>query len=247
MDYTVKNLLIHPAYLWIGPHTTLISKTVTFLQSVLCPSQSNDGCHLCQQIEQQKHHAVMWLSPEKTYTIEQLEPITNRIVFKLEHNQHCFFVIQQADLLSHACSNSLLKSVEEPPAGYHFIFLAQRAQSMLPTIQSRCIIQSFFSSQQSDHHPLFTFFTTLKLDPVAFEKEMGSGKITESESIELVNAILSYWMQQYKKEIAQQLTTIQTQKIISLLTAALKKSPMPGSSTLFWRNLFLLFSAAKKP
>ena len=48
-------------------------------------------------------------------------------------NQHYFFVIQKADLLTLACSNRLLKPIEEPPAGYHFIFLSESLDQIIPT------------------------------------------------------------------------------------------------------------------
>lgn len=241
------NHIIHPAYLWIGPHISLVEKTIIFLQQTLCPANGNDNCLTCQQIAQQQHYAVIWLAPEKNYTIEQLEPITNRIIFSLEENQHCFFVIQHADYLSHSCSNSLLKSVEEPPRGYHFIFLAERAQAIAPTIRSRCIVQSFFSEEKSEHHSLFPFFTTLAFDPLKFEKELSGSKINEQESIELLNGLLSHWIQKYKAQVAENSQSlIHTEKIIALLTTTLKKPPMPGSSTIFWRNIFLQFMETAK-
>lgn len=241
---------LHPAYLWIGPHTTLIEKTITFLQQMLCPARGNDNCLTCQQIAQQQHHATIWLAPEKNYTIEQLEPITKRIIFSLEEHEHCFFVIQHADYLSHTCSNSLLKSVEEPPRGYHFIFLAEQLQAITLTIRSRCIVQCFFSDEVGDQHPLFSFFTQPTFDPLKFEKALSSSKITEQESRELINTLLSYWMVKYKDHITNQRKLSDNishiEQKITILTTALKKLPMPGSSTIFWRNIFLQFMEAAK-
>lgn len=249
---------LSPAYLWIGPHLGLVEKTITFLQQILCPAHGNDHCFTCQQIAQQQHHATLWLTPTKNYTIEQLEPITKRIIFSLEANEHCFFVIQHADYLSHACSNSLLKSVEEPPRGYHFIFLAEKLDAITPTIRSRCIVQSFFSDEVRDQHPLFSFFTSSTFDPLKFERELSSSKITEQESATLVNALLSYWMGKYKAELVdlsdEASSHVRTSKDklakaeqkITILTDALKKLPMPGSSTIFWRNIFLKFMETAK-
>jgi DNA polymerase-3 subunit delta' len=273
-----------PAYLWIGPHAALVEKTISFLQQVLCPSQGNDHCFTCQQIVQQQHHATLWLTPEKNYTIEQLEPISKRIIFSLEEHEHYFFIIQHADYLSTTCSNSLLKSVEEPPRGYHFIFLAERLNAIVPTIRSRCIVQSFFSDDVDNQHPLFSFFTNAYSDPLKFEKELSGSKITEQESAELVNALLSYWMEKYK-EIIQANPVDKTSYIrsesakscgrsdsstasgrtdhitnhkklsdnishidqkITILINGLKKLPMPGSSTIFWRTIFLQFMEATK-
>src|SRR5205823_1504040 len=35
-------------------------------------------------------------------------------------------------------ANTLLKTLEEPPAGTHFVLVTSRAPSLLPTIRSRC-------------------------------------------------------------------------------------------------------------
>ena len=49
------------------------------------------------------------------------------------------FILDRADQMSPVVANSLLKTLEEPPAGTTFILLTQRRQELLPTIISRCI------------------------------------------------------------------------------------------------------------
>lgn len=204
---------ISPAYLWIGRHDVIIEKTVNFLQKALCPNSGGDHCVTCQQIIQQQHHAVVWLTPEKQYTLEQLETISKRISFALEPGNQCFFVLQHADFLTPACANSLLKSVEEPPNGYHFIFLAQRADRILPTIVSRCVVQSFASEKHTtSQHPLFPFLVQSNTDPLAFDKELLVSKINERESIELLDDLLTYWVKQYKKISVKKKITSPTSK-----------------------------------
>lgn len=48
------------------------------------------------------------------------------------------FIIREADLMSIAAQNALLKTLEEPPPGVTIILLCQRPEQMLPTTQSRC-------------------------------------------------------------------------------------------------------------
>jgi DNA polymerase-3 subunit delta' len=48
------------------------------------------------------------------------------------------FVVREADLMSDAAQNSLLKTLEEPPPGVVIILLAEQAQQMLATTVSRC-------------------------------------------------------------------------------------------------------------
>ena len=132
-----------PAQLWIGNHAHLVKQVQKTLQNTFCSNEGCQKCKTCALIKKQQHHSAIWLQPEKLYTRDEIQVIFDTISFKLEDHQKLFFIIQHADFLTPACSNSLLKSVEEPPQGYHFIFLAERQSQILPTIQSRCIIQSF--------------------------------------------------------------------------------------------------------
>jgi DNA polymerase-3 subunit delta' len=48
-------------------------------------------------------------------------------------------VINPAENLNQSASNALLKILEEPPEFLHFILVAKNAQSVIPTIRSRCL------------------------------------------------------------------------------------------------------------
>lgn len=47
-------------------------------------------------------------------------------------------LIYPADALNPAAANALLKTLEEPPPGVHFLLGAHRLDALLPTIRSRC-------------------------------------------------------------------------------------------------------------
>lgn len=235
---------IPPAQLWFGQHEQLTTRTQTFLQKKLCTASNACGnCLPCKQIIEKQHHAVMWLEPEKNnYTLEQLEPIFNTIAFALAQKEHYFFIIQHADSLTAACANSLLKSIEEPPAGYHFILLAERQDQILPTIRSRCVTQSFMEAHTVTRSPLFAHFAITDTSNVlTFMKDLDQSTIGERESVELMDALLKHWIEQYKNSVmnTNEKQSIFTQRIIATLQHALLMPPMPGSSKLFWKNLFL--------
>ena len=72
--------------------------------------------------------------------------------------------------------------MEEPPAGYHFILLAERAEQILPTIISRCIINTLETATATHNsHPLFECFTTKKIAIDQFAKIVDSAAINEHE------------------------------------------------------------------
>lgn len=234
---------IPPAQLWIGNHDELVSKTISWLQQILCPHQGCLSCTTCHNIRQQQHHAAIWLYPEKQYTLEQIQVIPQTIVFALEQHQKQFFIIQKADALTPTCSNSLLKSIEEPPHGYHFILLTDRPQELLTTIRSRCVEQSENALQPvAAHHALFSIFTaTHNTNPAAFLKELETAKINERESVELLDQLLRHWIASSKKALLnnKKIEYHRSQEIIEHIKSALRTPPMPGSSNILWKDLYL--------
>lgn len=53
------------------------------------------------------------------------------------------FVVRQAELMSIAAQNALLKTLEEPPPGVRIILTCRQSEQMLPTTRSRCSIVRF--------------------------------------------------------------------------------------------------------
>lgn len=247
-------LIDHPAYLYIGNEDVLLEQTIIQLQKFFCKtthpeelrmSRLEGGCaicYVCRKVREQQHESVLWLCPEKQYAIDDLKVIFSTISFALDPDQHFFFVLQKADLLTTTCANALLKSLEEPPAGYHFILLAQRAELVLPTIKSRCLIEHLHSAEVIPLAPLMPFFTTTSFhDPIALSKELESSNPSEWESLALIDQLIRHWSDQYKKSfITRDLAKRnQAERMISHLKKAIMQPPMPGSGKLFWKNLFL--------
>lgn len=236
-------LSLPPAQIWVGAQEILIDKVIVFLQHEFCKSNACGTCVTCLQIRQQQFYATTWLIPENQYTVENINIIFDTIAFKLDAKQKHFFIIQKADLLTTTCANSLLKSLEEPPTGYHFILLTQRLDALLDTIRSRCTIQSYTGANTTiDHEQLYLYFTSLidTADAAEFLKQIDQSTITESDSAILFDEILRYWITQYKQSFTQTKEIQDSHlQIISLLQKIGKFLPMPGSSKLFWKNLFL--------
>jgi DNA polymerase-3 subunit delta' len=53
------------------------------------------------------------------------------------------FIIEEADTMTREAQNSLLKTLEEPPANTFLILLTSKADRLLPTIRSRCQLIRF--------------------------------------------------------------------------------------------------------
>lgn len=231
-----------PAQLWLGQHETLVNQCVDYLQKTLCPNNGCATCVTCRQIADGQHHAIHWIHPEKQYTLEHLTTIFNTIAFAQEEKQKTFFILEHADFLTNVCANRLLKPMEEPPQGYYFILLAEQKEAILPTIRSRCVLKYHAREATLHEHQFFTIFsTTHPYDPADFLKLVSTSAPNERESVELINKLMRHWLTKEKDALLDNNRNRQkeAQTISAVFKKALQKPPMPGSSKLFWKNIFL--------
>ena len=233
---------IAPAQLFCGSRLIVEQETIFYLQKQFCTQQGCKNCTVCLQILEKRHYATVWIEPEKRYTLDDISPIFKRINFILDKDQLCFFLLTGADFLSVACANSLLKLVEEPPKGYHFIFLAERAAQVIPTIRSRCTQTTFSRKQSTSELPLLVqHFMKINSDPLSFLKELATCTMTEQECMVYVDELLNYWITVYKRATQSSSKTQQENAlaVVIILKEQLKNPPAPGSTKIFWKNLFL--------
>jgi DNA polymerase III gamma/tau subunit len=233
---------IAPAQLWIGFNDALEQQAIGYAQQLFCKSQGCGYCIICNQISSKQHPSLLWVHPEKNYTVEDIEPIGHKIAFALDKEEHFFFILTNADFLTPVCANSLLKSMEEPPIGYHFILLAQRIETILPTIKSRCLIKTFQSQPPITSSDLYDYFiSTAPATPSSFLTVLDQSKISERESVELLDALLRFWIDKLKTASVKNDVKQgkEAEKVVELLNQAIAYPPMPGSSKMLWKNLFL--------
>jgi hypothetical protein len=85
--------------------------------------------------------ALLSFFPAKNgYLVAQIDEIITACKYVLSENERIVILIYNAQQLSFAAVNRLLHIVEEPPAGYYFIFLASHEGSMIQTLTSRCVV-----------------------------------------------------------------------------------------------------------
>lgn len=232
-----------PAHLWIGSYDIVRTTIVGVLQKNFCAHNGCTHCATCHAIAAEQYHAVQWIRPEKQYTRDLLNPLFEQLSFALPAEEQFFFILEQVDFMPAACANSLLKSLEEPPRGYYFFLCTQREHTILPTIRSRCMLHTVTAPKEQKYmHPLFHYFTsTLAQDPLSFLADLEASDINEQESIALLDALLAHFMHTAKQALREQNTLIyqRTLPIIEKISAAFEQLPMPGSSKIFWKDMYL--------
>lgn len=237
---------LHHANLWIGPEESLKQQAIQLLQQQLCSQQGCGICYSCKSIIERQHHALTWLEPENYYTVKQMHELFSAICFALQPGEKHFIVIERADLFTTASANSILKSLEEPVPGYHYLLLAPRTEGILPTIRSRCVVEQFGSGEPASHR-LMSYFTSYDFSQAnSLMSELQKERLREREVDHLLDALVHHWHAIRKQALMkdhQQLLTKAT-KVITLFEDARQKPPMPGSAKLFLKNLYLKMALA---
>ena len=68
------------------------------------------------------------------------EQVNNTIDVKPYQGPYKIYIIDQADLMTVQAQNAILKTIEEPPAYAIIMLLTENADTLLPTITSRCVM-----------------------------------------------------------------------------------------------------------
>src|SRR5207247_8399908 len=77
--------------------------------------------------------------PLRQISIEQMRLLKERAPFKPLRGNRRVFLIDHIDRANEQAANSLLKTLEEPPAHLLLIMTAENAYDLLPTIRSRAV------------------------------------------------------------------------------------------------------------
>lgn len=129
------------AYLFVGaPGSGKLDAAWALAQALLCPKDGCGACDDCIRVARHTHPDVHYLAPESVtgYLIAQTRDLIDDVALAPIRARAKVYIIDQADKLRPESANALLKTLEEPPEGVIFILLGTAAETILPTIVSRC-------------------------------------------------------------------------------------------------------------
>ena len=100
-------------------------------------------CHSCKQALSNNQPDIIYISHEKPNTIgvEDIRAqINNDIVIKPYSSPRKIYIVNEGEKMTVQAQNALLKTLEEPPEYAVILILTANVGTLLPTIQSRCVI-----------------------------------------------------------------------------------------------------------
>ena len=118
-----------------------------FAMSLECqgPRQEGEPCGVCKSCRQAlsgNHPDIFWIRHEKPASIS-VDEIREQLNRDMEIKPYCspykIYIMPEAELMTVQAQNALLKTLEEPPSYGVILLLAENADTLLPTIRSRCV------------------------------------------------------------------------------------------------------------
>ncbi len=117
----------------------------TFATTLQCEEKKAEPCMKCDSCKKaigKNHPDIIMVSHEKPGTIsidEIREQVINDVAIKPYCSPYKIYIIADAEMMTIQAQNALLKTIEEPPEYAVIMLLTSNADSLLPTIQSRCV------------------------------------------------------------------------------------------------------------
>ncbi len=193
---------VHPALILAG--AAAAEKAVTarrMAKALLCPKRQSlppfcGTCSTCRRVETGTHPDLLWIGKEEddTIKIDRIRDLCHQMELTPVEAASKIAVIEDCDRMNTASSNAFLKTLEEPLPGRHFWLLTSQMSSLLPTIQSRCLVFQFPPS--SSQPPAESAEWETLLNEVAKHGDFGSfaQRLKDKDKcLELVHYLQVQW------------------------------------------------------
>lgn len=223
------------------------------LKKEFCKNSTQINCQcpycLATGTENSCNQNFLWLKPDGWYDVKTIDLMLSKIVFKLSDGEHFYVVMESVDRMPKACSNRILKILEEPSPGYRFILTTQNQNSVIATIRSRCQIFELDQEDLSggDSSPIAQFLLSGPGPDQAeeFFDLVDSLDLDQVLSQEIFESIFACAVKEFIELSSKPLPEKEIDRLKFLMVflkacRIFQKMPVqPGSGKIFWKNFFV--------
>ncbi len=134
---------VHHAYYFTGPDGVgKASMGVALAQAMSCdeaPGRGCGDCSVCSRLGRNIHPDLVWVEAEgKQIKIQQIRQLEERLAQGAHEARALVILIDEVERLNVHAANALLKSLEEPRPGVHFVLVSAASHRVPITVRSRC-------------------------------------------------------------------------------------------------------------
>jgi DNA polymerase-3 subunit delta' len=147
LEEAVAGERVTHAWLFTGPpgigklHTARV-----FAAALNCPAGGDGTCDTCRRILRGVHPDVHLIVPEgDNLLVEDVRAVREEASRTHFEAPTSVFILDEADRMTEAAANALLKVLEEPPPEVVFVLVARSAEALVDTVPSRARTLPFVS------------------------------------------------------------------------------------------------------
>lgn len=173
----------------------LINYAILFSKVLICPHKYKKGCsecNICNRIDKENFGELKIINPvNKIIKKEAILELKNEFKTKSIEGKNEVYIINDAEALNGAASNTILKFLEEPDSNIVAIFTTTNLDSVIKTIVSRCQVIKINNFQKKIGIDFIKKLT--KFDEETIYKVIDFIKIIEKSSEDaIINAKKSF-------------------------------------------------------
>ena len=212
-----SNMLSH-AYLIDSASSKIRQQVAIWLaQTQFCDNLQNgmpdQTCQRCKTIAMGDNPDVLEIKTDKqSIGVDDIKYFKKEVNMTATQGKRRILIIDEAEKMTNAASNNLLKTIEEPEGNLLIVFLADSAKQLLQTIRSR--VQIFHLSNKSNDDEVSSLVeigfkteqaeTALKISDIKFLQA------ATGESYQQLSVALSGWMKECNQNKINSFIDVQT-------------------------------------
>jgi DNA polymerase-3 subunit delta' len=173
------------AWLFIGPpgigklHTARV-----FAAALNCPAGGDGTCDSCRRILRGVHPDVHLIVPEgDNLLVEDVRAVREEASRTHYEAPTAVFILDEADRLTEAAANALLKVLEEPPPDVVFVLVARSAEALVDTVPSRASTLPFVSLSLAELTAALGDDLQLDRDQTAWAAAASHGRLARARAL----------------------------------------------------------------
>lgn len=228
------------AYILSGNNKeNLINYAILFSKILICPHKYKENCsecNICNRIDKENFGELKIINPvNKVIKKEAILELKNEFKTKSIEGKNEVYIINDAETLNGAASNTILKFLEEPDSNIVAIFTTTNLDSVIKTIVSRCqvikinnfqkkigidFIKNLTKFDEETIYKVIDFIKTIEKDPedsIINAKNLFLDYFNTKELlIDAFNVILLYYKDMLNYKIKNKCTYYEINDIKSL-------------------------------
>jgi DNA polymerase III subunit delta' len=173
------------AWLFTGPpgigklHTARV-----FAAALNCPSGGDGTCESCRRILRGVHPDVHLVVPEgDNLLVDDVRAVREEASRSRHEASTAVFILDEADRMTEAAANALLKVLEEPPAQVVFVLVARSADALVGTVPSRARTLPFVSLSLAELTAAVAGELGLEPQQAAWAAAAGHGRLARTRAL----------------------------------------------------------------